>query len=131
MILSRWKNHEVPDYEGIIHSTGNAFTFKSGRLSPSDPPKPSHFLSVSIMASLELFGGRYRVSCGEAAQDGSIGVIVLEGIENGDAVWSFASDQSNPFDQIEVKGGYVLVLSTSGAIFRFREELEDVTISIP
>ncbi len=129
--LARWKDYEVPDFEGVIHASGNAFTFKGGSLSPCDPPKPARFLSVGVLASRELFGGQYRVRCGETTVHGSIGIVVLERAESGEAVWSFVSHWSNPFDQIEVKGGYVLVLSTSGAIFRFWAELEDVTLSIP
>ncbi len=131
MNLERWKEYEVPDYEGVIDASGNAFAFMNECLSPGEPPDADRFLSVEVLASHELFGGQYRVRCGEATAHGSIGVIVLERAESGDAVWSFVAHWSDPFDQIEVKGSYVLVLSTSGAVFRFQPELEDVTLSIP
>lgn len=133
MNLTRWKDGEVPDFEGIVDASGHAFTLANGRLSPAELPQHNRTLLVGVLASREIFSGRYRVKCGEAAQHGSIGVIVLEDSESGNAVWSFASEESNPFDQVEDKGSYVIVLSTSGAVFRFRfrEKLEDVALFLP
>ena len=133
MFVERWKrNEEVPDFDGILSAFGDAYEFHhTGLLKCLEALKPTGWLSVTVLASLDLYGGKYRVKCGEAAQHGSIGVIVLESIVSGDAIWSLVSQDSNPFDQIEVKAGYVLVLSTSGAVFRFRRELQNVTLSIP
>ena len=133
MFVERWKrNEEVPDFDGILVAFGDSYEFHhTGLLKCLEAPKPTGWLSVTVLASLDLYGGKYRVKCGESAQHGSIGVIVLENIVSGDAIWSLVSQDSNPFDQIEVKAGYVLVLSTSGAVFRFRRELQNVTLSIP
>jgi len=60
-----------------------------------------------------------------------LGVIVLEDLSSGEAIWSLVSENSNPFDQIEVKAGYVLILSSSGTLFRFCEELQNFTLSVP
>src|SRR5579862_8490931 len=126
MALSRWRELEIPDWDGIIDASGDAFRLVNGCLLRTEPPLTVNFIDAVVMASLDLFPGRYRVRCGESCSHGSIGFVVLESAQTGDAVWSFVSSESNPFDQIEVKGGYVLVLSTSGAVFRFRVELDDV-----
>ena len=133
MFLTRWKNsQEVPEFEGILSASGVAYEFRNTRIFEcSEFSKSLTWLSVCVLASQDLYGGKYRVRCGEAAQHGSIGVIVLESILSGDAVWSLVCLDSNPFDQIVVNGGHILVISTSGAVFRFRAELQDVTLSIP
>jgi hypothetical protein len=127
--LSHWRDSALPDWDGIVRASGHAFRILNGRLSPTDLPVQTDFVSIYVTASLDLFGGRYRVRCGESSH-GSIGFVVLEDAVSGDALWSFVSSESNPFDQIELKGSYVLVLSTSGSIFRFRAELEDVGVFI-
>ena len=82
MTLSRWKDYEVPDFEGIVHSSGESFAILDGNLSPIEHRKHEDFLSVGIMASRELYPSRYRVRCGEAAEHGSIGVVVLEPVRH-------------------------------------------------
>jgi hypothetical protein len=133
MFVERWKSsEEVPDFDGILSASGDAYKFHgTGIIKCAEVSVPSSWLDVLVLASLDLYGGKYRVECGECAQHGSIGVIVFENIVSGDAIWSLVSEDSNPFDQIQEIAGYVLVLSTSGAVFRFRTELQDVTLSIP
>jgi hypothetical protein len=133
MLVTRWKNdQEVPDIEGIVTASGALYEFQTtGLAKSSDVIKPQEWLSVGVLAKRDLYAGQYRVKCGEATAHGSIGVVVVESIQSGALLWSLVSRQSNPFDQIETKGGYVLVLSTSGAVFRFRSELQDATLFIP
>jgi hypothetical protein len=133
MLVTRWKNdHEVPDIEGIVDASGRLYEFQTtGLVESIDLIKPQKWLSVGVLAKHDLYGGQYRIKCGEATAHGSIGVVVLESIQSAALLWSLVSRQSNPFDQIEIKGGHLLVLSTSGAIFRFRGELQDATLSIP
>jgi hypothetical protein len=133
MLGTRWKDdQEVPDIEGIVNASGTLYEFQTtGLIKSIDLIKPQKWLSVGVLAKHDLYGGRYTVKCGEATAHGSIGVVVLESIQSGALLWSLVSWQSNPFDQIEIKGGYILVLSTSGAVFRFRSGLQDATLSIP
>ena len=133
MLVTRWKNdQEVPDIEGIVSASGTHYEFQTtGLVKSIGAIKPQEWLSVGVLAKRDLFGGRYRVKCGEATAHGSIGVVVLERIQSGAFLWSLVSRHSNPFDQIEIRGEYILVLSTSGAVFRFRSELQDATLSIP
>ncbi|QKY07671.1 hypothetical protein [Janthinobacterium lividum] len=86
------------------------------------------WLNVAILAQEELYGGQYIVKCGEAMEHGSIGVVVLESLQNHEPVWTFVSDQSNPFDQITIKAGWVVVLSTSGAVFRFGAPIREARL---
>lgn len=131
MISDRWKNFEVPDLEGVVTSSGQTFEFRDGVLIGTEQGLGwRRWLDVSVLASLEILGGRYRVSCGEASAHGSIGVIVLEDMQLDVPAWVMVSSLSNPFDQIVLKGGFVLVLSSSGAVFRFRPELESVVFCV-
>ena len=132
MLTARWKNQEVPllhDSAGIFCTSGEAYEVKgNGLLMLTREPKISCWINVAVLAQQELYGGDFVVKCGEAIEHGSIGVIVLESKKTGEAIWSFSSSTTNPFDQISVKGGSVLVLSTSGAVLRFRTPLNEVTL---
>jgi hypothetical protein len=131
MITQRWSSFEVPDIEGVVTASGAAYEFQGIALVGTDKSLVSeHWLEVAVLATLDVYGRRYRVKCGEASAHGSIGVIVLEDIPLNSPVWVLVSARSNPFDQIILKGGHVLVLSTSGAVFRFRPELEDAALLI-
>jgi hypothetical protein len=132
MLALGWKDQRVPDFNGLICASGEIYAIDHQKIIETDAkPKLDDWLEVAILAQMELFGGRYIVKCGEASAHGSIGFIVLEEKESQDPIWSFVSETSNPFDQIEIKAGYVLVLSTSGAVFRFRAPLKDVTLLNP
>jgi len=133
MLLNRWKSdQEVPEFYGIFTASGEAYKLNdTGFVRYTDVSEPCSFLDVVVLAKRDLYGGKYRVKCGEAMQHGSIGVIVLEDLSSGEAIWSLVSENSNPFDQIEVKAGYVLILSSSGTLFRFCEELQNFTLSVP
>jgi hypothetical protein len=120
----RW----VPYFNGILHSSGSAFEFVEGRLEPCSRPQEVPKCVFYVNATSELFGG-FRLKCGESS-DGSVGVIVLEDAKSERMIWSLVSDDSNPFDQIADKGAYVLVLSTSGSVFRFQTELENAELLI-
>jgi hypothetical protein len=76
MTLAGWINHQVPDFEGIVHRSGAAFKLFEGRLDPAKLPEQVRLLHVAVLATRNPFGGWYRVKCGEAANHGSIGVIV-------------------------------------------------------
>lgn len=132
MPLSLWSDKQVPHVEGILCATGTIYEFAGSTLKMSSAVLDieSH-LNVVILASKILSGGQFSIHCGEALEHGSIGVVVLEDAFTQAPIWSFVSDQSNPFDQIEIKGGYVLALSTSGSILRIRPVLTDVSLFIP
>jgi hypothetical protein len=133
-IESKWKNQEVPDIVGIVTSSGRVYSVDSHGLKETGSlPEIIGWADIGILASSEILGGAYRLVCGESCGHGSMGVIVMEDTRTRTPVWSFVSNESNPFDQIEEKGGYVVVLSTSGAVFRFRyrNRLEEATLSVP
>jgi len=132
MLAAKWKELEVPDVEGITLASGERFTVDAAGLRPlSAPSETNGWLDVVVLDVADLFGGKYRVRCGEATAHGSIGVVVLEDAKTQEMVWCLVSEDSNPFDQIEIKGGYVVVLSTSSSVFRFRPELDYAALFIP
>lgn|GEM_PF-3534098 len=132
MIAARWRNQEVPSFNGLVCANGEIYEVQDTRLvSAHEKPKLGSWLNVVVLAQEELYGGQYMVKCGEACEHGSVGVVVLESLQNQELIWSFVSEQSNPFDQIEVKAGYVLVLSTSGAVFRFDAPLKEAALLLP
>lgn len=132
VIGKKWERQEVPAFEGLICAAGDFYEIQDDQLiKASGTFKVTDWLNVAVLAQKELYGGEYIVRCGEAAEHGSIGVVVLESSLDGELVWSFASDKTNPFDQIEVKGSYVLVLSTSGAVLLFQAPLEHVKLFLP
>ena len=134
MLAAHWKNEEVPLFNGLnslVCSSGKIFSFKHNRLVSLAADQACEWVRVGVLATCNLYGGEHVVKCGEAFEHGSIGVIVLESLASGEPIWSFASSEANPFDQIEVKGSRVLVLSTSGAVFRFRPPLKDVAFFRP
>ncbi|MGK5023322.1 hypothetical protein [Janthinobacterium sp. RB2R34] len=120
MIIAKWQQQEVPDVNGLIDVDGALFTIGDKGLGGSGGHwDGTNWLNVAILAQVELHGGKYLVKCGEAMEHGSAGVVVLESVKERQPVWIFVSDNSNPFDQIVVKGGWVLVLSSTGAVLRF------------
>jgi hypothetical protein len=143
LLTQKWQDEETPDLEGIVCANGDFYKIKKKKLAKlagdhyemtqsrivkaDKMPKIKHWLSICRMAQTDLYGGKYRVVCGEAANHGAIGFVVLESIATGAPIWTFASEETNPFDQIEIKGSHVLVLSTCGAIFRFKAPHNDET----
>src|SRR5262249_27966130 len=107
MLAERWKNQEVPEFDGIVCASGERYVFEETSLVRSaEAPAAVRWIDVAILAAKDLHGGQYRVVCGESAAHGSIGVVVLEDAQSGGPLWSFVSSWSNPFDQIELKAGY-------------------------
>ncbi|PHV18041.1 hypothetical protein GQ37_006665 [Janthinobacterium sp. BJB1] len=132
VMATKWKNQEVRSHNGLLCSNGDIYDVQETRMARvREKQELGGWLNVAILAQEELYGGQYIVKCGEAAEHGSIGVVVLESLQNHEPVWTFVSDQSNPFDQIVTKGGLVLVLSTSGAVFRFAAPLREARLLLP
>ncbi|MCL2310607.1 MAG: hypothetical protein FWC42_10160 [Proteobacteria bacterium] len=134
MLAAHWKNEEAPLFNGLNSlacSSGKIFSFEHNRLVSLAASDDCEWVSVGVLATRNLYGGEYVVKCGEAFAHGSVGIIVLESLASGEPIWSFASSETNPFDQIEIKGSRVLVLSTSGAVLRFRPPLKDVAFLRP
>lgn len=131
-ISTKWKNQEVRSHNGLVCSNGDIYDVHETSMARVDESQDfGGWLNVAILAQQELYGGQYMVKCGEAAEHGSIGVVVLESLQNHEPVWTFVSDLSNPFDQIIIKGGWVLVLSTSGAVLRFGAPMRAVRLLLP
>ena len=116
-----WVDLLVPDCEGLVDSQ-NVFRSleEDGSLVAEGVTVTAGFLGAQVLADASLLSGKYHVSCGEVFGHGSIGFVVVEGVVEGGEFWVFVSERTDPFDQIVVKGGFVLVLSSSGAVFRFR-----------
>ena len=132
IMAAKWKNGEVRDFDGLICSSGETFEVQaSGMVAAPEGPQPGEWIDVGMMAQEELSGGQYTVKCGESSAHGSIGVIVLECRENRQPVWTFVSHRSNPFNQIVIKSSSILVLSTSGAVFRFVAPLTSAALLLP
>ncbi len=128
----KWKNQEVPNFNGLVCANGEIYEVQDTRMVRAHGKlKLGGWLNVAVLAEQDLYGGQYIVKCGEAFEHGSIGVVVLESLHSQEPIWSFVSEQSNPFDQIEVKAGYVLVLSTSGSVFRFGAPLKEAALLLP
>lgn len=131
-MAAKWKNQEVRGYNGLVCSNGDIYdVHETWMARVHEKQELGSWLNVAILAQEELYGGQYIVKCGEAAEHGSIGVVVLESLQNHDPVWTFVSDQSNPFDQIIIKGSLVLVLSTSGAVLRFGAPMREARLLLP
>ena len=131
-MAAKWKNQEVRGYNGLVCSNGDIYdVHETWMARVHEKQELGSWLNVAILAQEELYGGQYIVKCGEAAEHGSIGVVVLESLQNHDPVWTFVSDQSNPFDQITIKGSLVLVLSTSGAVLRFGAPMREARLLLP
>ncbi|WP_070219164.1 MULTISPECIES: hypothetical protein [unclassified Janthinobacterium] len=132
VMATKWKNQEVRSCIGLLCSNGDLYDVHATRMARvREKRELGGWLNVAILAQEELYGGQYIVKCGEAAEHGSIGVVVLESLQNHEPVWTFVSDQSNPFDQITIKGGLVLVLSTSGAVLRFGAPMREARLLLP
>ena len=132
VMAAKWKNQEVRGYNGLVCSNGDIYdVHETWMARVHEKQELGSWLNVAILAQEELYGGQYIVKCGEAAEHGSIGVVVLESLQNHDPVWTFVSDQSNPFDQITIKGSLVLVLSTSGAVLRFGAPMREARLLLP
>jgi hypothetical protein len=122
----------VRNFNGVMHSNGEIYEVQGASLARlHHEPELGDWLNVAILAQEDLYGGQYVVKCGEALEHGSIGVVVLESLQTHEAVWTFVSDQTNPFDQIVVKGGWVMALSTSGAVFRFATPFQKPSLLLP
>lgn len=120
ILASRWADLVLPYFEGLLHASGDVYELRGTELYPSkNSPEIGEWINLGINAQRTLDCGQLRVICGEASEHGSIGVIVLEDIVSKMPVWSFISHHANPFEQIEIKGGKVVVLSNTGTIFRF------------
>ena len=132
VMATKWKNQEVRSHNGLLCSNGDLYDVHETRMARvREKQELGGWLNVAILAQEELYGGQYLVKCGEAAEHGSIGVVVLESLQNHEPVWTFVSDQSNPFDQVTIKGGLVLVLSTSGAVLRFAAPMREARLLLP
>lgn len=115
----------MPDSEGLHVADGSLYTLVEGIpiLLPEAAPAEHWIDADCVLAQLTTQDGRFRIKCGESAAHGSIGFVALE--SGGELLWLLMSERSNPFDQIEIKGSKVVVLSTSGAILRFSPPLSE------
>jgi hypothetical protein len=131
-MATKWRSQEVRNFNGVMHFNGAIYEVQGTSLDRlHHEPELGDWLNVAILAQEDLYGGQFVVKCGEALEHGSIGVVVLESLQTHEAVWTFVSDQTNPFDQIVVKGGWVLALSTSGAVFRFAAPFQKPSLLLP
>ncbi|MGF6118515.1 hypothetical protein ABIE30_003829 [Janthinobacterium lividum] len=129
VMAKKWKNQEVRSYNGLVCTNGDIYeVHETWMAKVHEEQELGSWLNVAILAQEELYGGQYIVKCGEAMEHGSIGVVVLESLQNHEPVWTFVSDQSNPFDQITIKAGWVVVLSTSGTVFRFGTPIREARL---
>jgi hypothetical protein len=133
VLLAQWKNGLMPDREGLYVADGSVYTLIDGRPSPRfESSLDAYWIDADcILAQRTTWDSRYRIKCGESASHGSIGFVALESESDGELLWLLMSEQSNPFDQIEIKGHAVVVLSTSGAILRFSPHLFDFMLLLP
>jgi len=46
----------------------------------NEQPQVSYWADVAVLATRKIFGGIYRVSCGECTGHGSMGVVILEDV---------------------------------------------------
>ena len=120
-VRDAWEKLLVPDCEGLLDSE-NQFRELGvdGRLSAPRIRGGWAYLDAQVLGRESVLSGKYVVSCGEVSGHGSIGFAVVENTLNSTEFWVFVSENTDPFDQILVKGGFVLILSTSGFVLRFR-----------
>lgn len=129
MLSDWWRGQKLPDVEGIVDAGGRLHAPSGTGFLPTGSAPGSHGeLDVDLLASRDLPFFGLRVECGEASAHGSIGVVVVRRLSDRSPLWALVSSRSNPFDQVEVKGPWVLVLSTSGAVLRFREGWQDARL---
>ena len=132
VMATKWKNQEVQSYNGLVCANGDMYEVHETCMARvHEKQQLGSWLNVAILAQEELYGGQYMLKCGEAMEHGSIGVVVLESLQTQEPVWTFVSDQSNPFDQISIEAGWVVVLSTSGAVFRFAAPMKEPRLLLP
>jgi hypothetical protein len=134
MLAAHWKNEEAPLIEGLnslVCSSGKIYSLHQDQSLNLEKEQVCEWVSVGVLAECNLYGGEFVVKCGEAFAHGSIGFVALESRANREPIWLFSSVETNPFDQIEVKGSDVLVLSTSGAVLRFLPPLKNIVLLLP
>ena len=90
----KWRNQEVRSHNGLVCSNSDIYEVHETRMARvHEKQELGGWLNVAILAQEELYGGQYsqvRRGCGH----GSIGVVVLESLQNHEPVWTFVSDQS-------------------------------------
>lgn len=139
MLKELWKNQEVPGYVGLMHESGEFYEFDAQDRSikveliedQETEPEP-----VAIFDRCAVFNQPLEVLCGEGLSFGSNGFVLLLNTQTDAPIWSFLSGYSNPFCQVIDTGLYIVVISTSGSVFRFRvpsfeNPLRDVFLSVP
>ena len=133
-----WKKQEIPDYVGLLHESGDFYDFENHQLrkAPLVVDEDSEPESVTIYDRCSLYNSPLEVLCGEGLSFGSNGFVLLLNTETSTPIWSFFSSQTNPFNKLIDTGQYIVSISTSGTIFRFRvpnlnEPLKEVFLSIP
>lgn len=121
VLAKKWTNQEAPQFNGMVCANGKFFEVGKTGLSEADNNWENlEWVNVAVLAQKELYGGTYLLKCGEAFEHGSIGVVILEDLSTHQPIWIFVSHQSNPFDEVVLKGSRVLVISTTGAVLSFR-----------
>ena len=133
-----WSNQEIPGHDGVLQETGNLYSFENYRLKAvqlnlEDCDEPE---SVAIFDRCAINNSPLEVLCGEGLSYGSNGFVLLLNTDTNIPVWTFLSSETNPFYKVIDTGQYIISLSTSGTIFRFKtpnlkEPLKDVFLSIP
>lgn len=117
--MMNWHEQEVPDFEGIYISKGEAYSFENGDFTSSCVPSVNYSQDVVILCSFDVPNSNYRIHGGEASGHGSIGVVILEDKISGEAIWSMLSSKSNPFYQISDSKQQYSLTSTNGSTFNF------------
>ena len=121
-----WKKLLVPDCEGLVHFDLTISEIRQdGTFGDRAHARVPGWLEASTLEVGTFQHERYKVSCGEVSGHGSIGFVTVESTEVEEQVWVFVSERTDPFDQVILKGGYILVLSSSGAVFRFRSGMRE------
>ena len=128
--MINWKEQEVPDFEGLFISEKEAYPFENGQFISKCNPTIDYFQDVTVLCTYDIPNTNYRICGGEASGHGSIGVIVLENTESGEAIWSLLSSDSNPFKEISTANELYQVKSTTGSVFSFELPNKKIELKI-
>ena len=133
-----WNSQEIPGHVGLLHASGDFYIFENYQFKKSEQiiDKDSEPESVTIFDRYRLYNSCLEVVCGEGLSFGSNGFVILLDTKTNTPIWSLFSGETNPFNKIIDTGIYIVVISTSGTIFRFRvptleKPLREVFLSIP
>jgi len=122
LLKDLWENQEIPDYLGVFHESGDFYEFEDHQLKkiPLVVHEDSEPEPVTIFDRCFIYNKRLEVLCGEGLGFGSNGFVLLLNTETNTPVWSFFSGWSNPFNTLINTGSYIVAVSTTGSVLRFK-----------